>query len=381
MLKLAFGATALLSPLTGIGQYAHHLARGLQQHPGVDVNFFYGTRFSRELAGRPSAAMGKLRVLVRKHVPNPYALRRAIEQWRFDAGVREAGFDVYHEPSYLALRFAGPTVVTVHDLSWIRFPGTHPPERVKALDRYLEPVLRQASLILTDSAFVAGELTEVFGVRPERIRPVPLGLDPAFRPLEPSHTRAVLTRFGLEHGHYFLSVGTMEPRKNLATTLAAYAALPPAVRSAYPLVLAGMMGWETSALQDVLAPLVRSGEVRTLGYLERADLATVTAGALTMVYPSLYEGFGLPPLEAMGCAVPPIISTAGSLLEVVADCGLAVPAEDAEALRGAMQRMVEDPQARAALAQRSLQRAGTFTWGRCVERTLAAYREAAASSR
>lgn len=381
MLKLAFGATALLSPLTGIGQYAHHLARGLQQHPGVDVNFFYGTRFSRELAGRPSAAMGKLRVLVRQHAPNPYALRRAIEQWRFDAGARGAGFDVYHEPSYLALRFAGPTVVTVHDLSWIRFPGTHPPERVKALDRYLEPVLRQASLILTDSAFVAGELTEVFGVRSERIRTVPLGLDPAFRPLDPAQTRAELARFGLEHGRYFLSVGTLEPRKNLRTTLAAYAALPPSVRSAYPLVLAGMMGWETSALQDVLAPLVRSSEVRTLGYLERSDLATVTAGALTMAYPSLYEGFGLPPLEAMGCAVPPIISTAGSLLEVVGDCGLAVPAEDVDALRGAMLRMVEDSQGRAALAQRSLQRAGTFTWERCVERTLAAYREAAARSR
>lgn len=381
MLKVAFGATALLSPLTGIGQYAHHLARGLQGHSGVDMHFFYGMRFSREVTARPSPAMGKMRVLFRKHVPNPYAVRRRLEQWRFDAGTRGAGFDVYHEPSYLALRFSGPTVVTVHDISWIRFPGTHPVERVRALDRYFEPVLRQAALILTDSEFVAGELTEVFGVPADRIRPVALGLDPVFRPMDAGQTRPVLDRFELAHGRYLLSVGTLEPRKNLRSTLSAYAALPAHVRDAYPLVLAGMMGWESSALQDLLAPLVRSGNVRNLGYLDRGDLATLTAGALTMVYPSLYEGFGLPPLEAMGCGVPPIVSTAGALLEVVADCGLTVAAQDVDALRTAMLRMIEDAGGRGDLAERALRRSAAFTWGRCVEQTLATYRDAAANSR
>jgi alpha-1,3-rhamnosyl/mannosyltransferase len=380
-MRVAFGATALFGTLTGVGQYAHHLARGLQTHPDVDLWCFYGRGFEQEVSPREPRISGGLRVGLRRHLPGAYRLKRLAEQLHFNKEVRSLRPDVYHEPIPLPLRFRGPTVITVHDLSWIRYPETHPAERVRAMDRYFEPAMRDATLMLTDSAFVKGEILELLGGDPDRILPVPLGLDPLFRPYTAAETAPALAGLGLEHGRYFLSVGTLEPRKNIQATIQAYAALPPALRAHYPLVLAGMKGWHTSAMERLLAPLVQSGEVRVLGYLAREDLAKVTAGALTMVYPSLYEGFGLPPLEAMGCGVPPIISTAGSLLEVVGDCGLVVEPHDVDALGAAMTCMAEDSQLRERLAARSLERAATFTWQRCVQATVDAYRRAAASWR
>lgn len=380
MLKVAFNASALLWPLTGVGQYAFHLAHGLRKQAGLDLDFFYANRFSTEIERGGSMSAGQLRVWVRRWVPNAYAIRLALEQRHFDRGVAAGKHDLYHEPNYLAMRFDGPTVITVHDLSWIRYPETHPPERVRAMNRYFEPRLRNASLLLTDSSFVRDEIVQVFGVDPARVRAIPLGADPLFQPLDAAGTHPVLDPHGLRHGEYFLSVGTLEPRKNVQTTVAAYASLPAAVRSRHPLVLAGMRGWRTSALQRSLEPLVRSGQVRVLGYLERNELASVTAGALALVYPSVYEGFGLPPLEAMACAVPPITSDASSLPEVVGDCGITVNALDTDALARAMESLAGDSALRATLSARARARSLQFSWDRCAAETAAAYRVAAAST-
>ena len=384
-MKIALGAGSLLSPLTGIGQYALQLADGLCHTPGIEPWFFYGQHVSREnpadtqpwLSGW--ARSGKLRTFVRTYVPNAYGLDRRRKQLVLDRVAGRERFDVYHEPNYLALDFDGPSVITVHDLSWIRFPETHPVERVRAMDRYFEPALRKAALLLTDSDFVRRELVEVFGIDPAMIRPILLGLDPIFRPRTAAETEPVLRRLELEHGGYFLSVGTMEPRKNMKATVAAYSRLPAELRHRHPLVIAGMKGWRTSALETLLDPLVASGEVRMLGYLSREDLAIVTAGALTMVYPSVYEGFGLPPLESMGCGVAPIASDRSSLPEVVGQAGLLVDPDDVPQLTQAMTRFAQDAALRQVLSQAALERARTFTWARCVRETVDAYRVAAAA--
>lgn len=380
-MKVAFNGTALLSPLTGIGQYSYHLAHGLQQQPDLDLLLFYANRFERRVGAGALPLVGNFRGLVRKLVPNSYGISRWMQQRLFDRGNRANRFDLYHEPNFLAYEFDGPSVITVHDLSWIRYPHTHPAERVNAMEKYFEPGLRRASLVLTDSEFVKRELIDVFGVEPARIVPVALGLDPIFKPMNAQQTHAVLTTNQLDYGSYFLSVGTMEPRKNIETTVAAYGRLPEAVRKRHPLVVVGLRGWRTTSMENLLAPLVASGQVRTLGYLERSDLAAVTAGALAMVYPSLYEGFGLPPLEAMGCAVPAITSNVSSLPEVVGDTGLMVDPLDTDALARAMELLASDPMLRAALASKAQTRAAQFTWSRCASETAAAYRLAAATSR
>lgn len=373
-MQVAFNATALLSPLTGIGQYAHHLALGLQQIPEIDVNFFYGTGWSRDVRGKPLPNVTTIKTLVRRFLPNSYAVSRAFQQNRFSEFTRKTPHDVYHEPNFLAYRFDGPSIITVHDLSWIRYPEMHPIARVRAMDKYFKPGLDRASLILTDSEFVKRELIDVFNVKPERIRPVLLGVEALFHPRSADETRSVLDANGLLHGQYLLAVGTLEPRKNLGVALQAFMRLNPQLRKRFPLVLVGMKGWHTSALEQQIAPLVAAGEIRQLGYLAREDLAKVIAGATTLIYPSIYEGFGLPPLEAMACGVPVITSNVSSIPEVVGDTGVMIAPDDVDGLVEAMKTMLTAPELRADMARKALVRSAQFTWVNCVTQTVDAYR-------
>jgi glycosyltransferase involved in cell wall biosynthesis len=372
-MRIAFNATSLLSPLTGIGQYSRHLANGLVQQPEVEADFFYGAFWQKQVREAPMAGAQRLLPWIRNNIPYSYALRRLVQTQRFTAHAKRDRFDLYHEPNILPLPFDGPTVVTVHDLSWIRYPETHPVERVRAMNKYFERGLKQASLLLTDSEFVKRELTEVFGIRPDSIVTVPLGVEPLFQPRSEQQTQPVLDRFDLAHGSYLLAVGTLEPRKNLELAIAAYTQLPASIRARYPLVLAGMNGWLNTALESRLAPLLNSGEVRRLGYLSRADLACIIAGATSLVYPSLYEGFGLPPLEAMACGIPVIASNRSSLPEVVGDTGILIDPNNADSARDAMRQIIEDTSLRQDFGARARERSKIFNWPQCVSRTIAAY--------
>lgn len=281
---------------------------------------------------------------------------------------------LYHEPNIVPLAFDGPTVITVHDLSWIRHPEAHPPERVRAMNKYFPAGLEQASLILTISDFVKQELMDVFGVKPERIRPVLLGVEALFHPRSADETRVVLSAHGLVHGQYVLAVGTLEPRKNLEVALRAFMQLTPALRKHFPLVLVGMKGWHTSALEQQIAPLVAAGVIRQLGYLPRENLAKIVAGATTLIYPSVYEGFGLPPLEAMVCGVPVITSNVSSIPEVVGDAGLMLNPLDVEGFAGAMELLLANPDERSRMAALALARSSQFSWAKCVTQTVDAYK-------
>ena len=374
-MQVAFNATALLSPLTGIGQYAHHLAKGLQDIDGVRPNFFYGSRWSQEVRTKPFPKVETIKNWVRWFLPNSYGVARTLQQRQFSKGVQRSRHDIYHEPNFLAYQFDGPSIITVHDLSWIRYPEMHPVKRVRAMDKYFQPGLDRASLILTDSEFVKRELMDVCGVKPERIRPILLGVEALFHPRSADDTRTILLDHGLVHGQYLLAVGTLEPRKNLALALRAFMQLDPALRRRFPLVLVGMKGWHTSALEQQIAPLVAAGEIRLLGYLPREHLAKIIAGATTLMYPSIYEGFGLPPLEAMACGVPVITSNVSSIPEVVGDTGLMVDPQDVDGLAEAIKTLLTAPDVRENMAKKALARSAQFTWASCVNQTVDAYRE------
>ncbi|ACM32038.1 MULTISPECIES: glycosyltransferase family 1 protein [Diaphorobacter] len=380
MIRVAFNATSLLSPLTGIGQYSRQLALGLAYHEGIDADFFYGAAWSKKVRGAPLPGPAGLVPWLRSHVPYSYALRRLVQNNRFAQYASTRAFDLYHEPNILPLPFDGPTVITVHDLSWIRYPEAHPPERVRAMHKYFQPGLERASLVLTDSEFVKRELMDVFGVKPARICPVLLGVEAAFHPRSAGETQAVLDTHRLVHGQYLLAVGTLEPRKNLAVALQAFMQLPSPLRQRFPLVLVGMKGWHTSALEQQLVHLLAAGEVRQLGYLPRADLAAIIAGATTLIYPSVYEGFGLPPLEAMACGVPVITSNVSSIPEVVGDGGFMLAPQDVDGFATAMETLLSAPDVRDRMAHRALARSAHFTWDRCISQTVEAYYRVLSSS-
>lgn len=379
-MQVAFNATALLSPLTGIGQYAHHLAVGLKQRGDLTANFFYGSGWSCDVRTKPLPSVTTIKSMVRKFVPNSYGLARAIQQHQFSKGARPSRYDIYHEPNFLSYRFSGPNAITVHDLSWIRFPEMHPIERVRAMEKYFQPGLERASLILTDSEFVKRELMDVFSVAPQRICPVLLGVEALFHPRSADETRVVLDAHSLVYGQYLLAVGTLEPRKNLAVALRAFMQLAPALRKRFPMVLVGMKGWHTSTLEQQITPLVAAGEIRQLGYLHREDLAGVIAGATALVYPSIYEGFGLPPLEAMASGVPVIASNVSSIPEVVGNTGVMIDPQDVDGLTKGMEMLLTAPDIRNDMAGKALARSALFTWGNCVDQTVDAYRRVLSKS-
>lgn len=370
---LALNAVPLLTPLTGVGHYTHQLARHLGALWPQSPNYFYGTFWSRELRTPPAREQPSLALRARRAVPFGYGISRALQQIQFSRGAKRSGIAVYHEPNYLAFRFAGPTVVTVHDLSWIRHPEAHPAERVATMNAAMPRVMRDAARIIADSEFTRREIIEHYAVPAERVTTVLLGVLDEFHPRAPEECGAVLDARGLQFGGYLLAVGTLEPRKNLATTVAAFASLPKALRQRFPLVIAGAGGWGEGILHPALGRMVAEGEAHMPGYIPQAELPVLYAGARAFVYPSLYEGFGLPPLEAMASGVPVVVSNRASLPEVVGTAGLVVDALDDEALADAMRRLLEDEALHGTHASAGRSRAADFTWLKCAQRTAGVY--------
>ncbi|MCG5075613.1 glycosyltransferase family 4 protein [Paraburkholderia tagetis] len=393
-LEIAMGGRALLTPLTGIGQYASHLAREFVQR-GHSLRLFYGTHWSSTIAGGSAEGMtaagapvagasmrtsfaGALKRFARTHVPGVYRFMPHVEQYRFDSGLRrQRKPHVYHDPNFIPFRFRGPTVTTVHDVSWVRHPDCHPEHRLAHLRANFPRALRHADRVIVVSEFVKRELMECFPVDASKIDVVYNGVTERFRPHTRAETARVLARYKLAHKGYFAAVGTLEPRKNLQTALAAHLCLPLAVRRAMPLALIGVEGWLTESLHTALAASLADGTVRKLGYVSDDDIPVLTAGARAIVYPSIYEGFGLPVLEAMASGVPALCSTAPALREVAGPAALFCEPADVDGFTQAMRELIEDDALCARLGDAGAQRAREFSWSRTATETLAVYRKVA----
>ena len=377
-LRVALNASPLLSPATGVGQYIRGLAAALQNVGGVECEFFYAHYWHGGLRSEPAPVVGapEVKSLLKAMVPRSPEFARYLQQWFFYRGTRAGRFDIYHEPNYFPYRTALPIVTTIHDLSPLRFPDTHTEQSRRLWKKLLPVALRRSRVILTDSDFIRREIVETLKVPPERVWAVHLGVTATFRPLATHDLHARLAPLSLIPRQYILAVGTLEPRKNLAMTLDAYQALPASLLRAYPLVIVGLRGWLTKDLDFRLAPLAATGRVRVLGYVPEETLVALYCGAQMLVYPSLYEGFGLPPLEAMACGTPVVVSNRASLPEVVGDAGLQVEPDDVSALTDAMVRLIDDQGMWRRLTEAGLERSRRFTWERCALATLDAYRSA-----
>lgn len=377
-LRVGINAMALLSPRTGIGQYIYYLGLEYLNMEDIVPSFYYGT-WKQQLRPQAVPNIDLVKSYIKKTIPWSYIIKKHLFQLPFSAGLLKHPVDVYHEPNYLAFNFPGPSVITVHDLSWIRHPETHPKQRLAAMDRYFPSSLERASAILTDCSFVKKELVETFRLDPERVTPVLLGVSPDFFPRAPAECNAFLADHGLVHGQYVLSVGTLEPRKNIPTLIDAYSMLPADLQQRFPLVLVGMRGWLTSGLEARMKPLVERGVIKPLGYVADEMMPLIYSGAAAFVFPSLYEGFGLPPLEAMACGTPVISSRSSSLPEVVGDAGVLVDPLNVDGLAESLRRVLEDKAFAEVLAQQGVRRAAGFSWKKTAAETIAVYRRALAA--
>jgi glycosyltransferase involved in cell wall biosynthesis len=293
---------------------------------------------------------------------NPLA-RIVWEQAVAPFSYRRRLIDVAHGPVNVGPFLSGvPSVITLHDLAFLRFPHTFRRSKQLYLSGAARISCRRAAHVITPSEQTKSDAVEAFGLDPERVTVVPQGVDERYRRL-PDVPMPI-------EEPYILYAGTIEPRKNLGLLLRAFRGLK---ELGYPhkLVLAGASGWlneETYAAArepEIASSVVMTGFVRDLlGWYNHADL---------FVYPSLYEGFGLPPLEAMACGTPVVLSSAESLREVAGDAALYVPANDEEGFVAAMCRVLDDRSVREDMIRRGLVRAALYTWDETARRTVAVF--------
>ncbi len=296
-----------------------------------------------------------------------WALARAAARERVDA---------LHVQYFAPLGYAGPIALTVHDLGFVDVPASFPSSH-RLLMRALVPwSVRRAARVITPSEFTRRALQARYGVASHRINVIWPGVSENFHPLTETEIRAVLARYGLEPGFLF-SLGRLNRRKNLGTLLRAYAALRAPGRADLSLVIGGKADHGVEELVRGFRESRQSSSVRWVGLIPDADLPAFYAGATCFVYPSLFEGFGLPLLEAMACGCPVVSSDRTACPEVVGAAGLLVDPEDVTAIAAAIARVLDDEALRADLRDRGLARSRLFTWGESARRTLAVLREAA----
>jgi len=382
--KLLLDVSGVTRPLSGIGRYAVELARRLPGSPGVEtVAFLRAGRveadFDPDAIAAPANATA-LRSRLRPLLPyrlvlGPWRRRRAKALARRLAPWREY---IYHSPNFSMPPLLSPAVVTLHDLSVFHFPQFHPRDRVNYLRDQIHHSVAHADRLVCDSAFVRDEVLALFGVAPERVAAIPLGVDPAYHPREAPQLEELAGRHGLAAGSYLLSVGTLEPRKNLAGLLAAYRRLPPALRRRHPLVIAGAYGWGCETLLADIRRLQAAGEVIYLDYVPEPLLPQLYAGAIAFCYFSHYEGFGLPVLEAMSSGVPVLCADRSALPELCAPSALRVDPDSEQAMADALARALEDADWRATACAQGLARAAHYTWERTCDTLVALFGELAA---
>jgi glycosyltransferase involved in cell wall biosynthesis len=272
------------------------------------------------------------------------------------------------------------SVATIHDLGYLHFPDEHPrPTRWlrRLANRWSA---RRATRVVAISGATRDDLVQWEGVRADRISVVHHGRAPWFQPVRDlAHVDAARKRHGLD-APYFLFIGTLHPRKNLERLLAAFDRVAED-RPELLLALVGAAGWQPERLRQALAGVRDTERVRLLGYVDDADLPPLLCGSLGLAFPSLYEGFGLPALEAMACATPVLASTTSSFPEVVGDAGLLVDPVDVPAIADGLRKLADDAGLRRELGERGLVRASSFTWQRAATETLAVLRDADRASR
>ena len=386
-MKLLFCLDPLRASITGIGRYTYELAKGLQactqledlkfqylfgwvDDPQILIDRHHSSEQVRQRGGHPNWVKQNLYPLVRSAYQKMAPLGKGIITLPYKNYI-------YHSPNYEIPNFVGKTVSTVHDLSILRLPQYHPPARVKHQENIFPRLIKKGSLFITDSEFSKGELLDFFPSARGRVVSVPLGADPMFRARDYTLIEPTLQGYGLSAGRYALSVGTIEPRKNIERLIQAYALLPMDLRMQYPLVLIGGAGWNSEHIHQLIAKYTQQGWLKYLAFVPDQDMAMIYSGARVFACVSHYEGFGLPVLEAMASGIPVISSDAASLPEVGGDAVLYVNPNQTEQITDALQLLLNDDARCQALAQSSLARSQLFSWDRTVQETLSAYQQIA----
>lgn len=416
MMRIGYDVTVLYCARGGISRYTVSLLRGLRtlaETGGMDADLTlvdYAPARGPWPLGRDAAdadilhhhaqvttlegpRLRKLRTLPWLNVRGGRRLARMVDGW-LDAPQRWwierqtmekqrqlfSRLDVFHASDVTQLRPRRVGLVaTVFDLSPLHWPEFHLDINVQLFHRKMNYVCRHADRIIAISHYTAEDLLEHYPTTQGRIDVVHCAAESTFHPIaDPQRVAGVRRAYGIPASGYLLSVGTLEPRKNLTRLIEAYAHVRATTgTSTPPLVLAGARGWREQPIFDTVERLGLQGEVIFPGPIVDADLPALYSGATGFIYPSLFEGFGLPVLEAMACGTPVITSNTSSLPEVTGDAAILIPPEDVDALTGALLRLLDDTQLQERLRALGKVQARHFSWEKAAQETFAVYQRAA----
>lgn len=288
--------------------------------------------------------------------------------------------DLFHAFNFQPhAEIAVPTLPVIYDLSFVRFPEAHPKERLQFLDS-LHNTIARAPLIQTISQFSKREIINVYDYPAQRIFVAPPAASKIFRPLGTDRSAADLTPLGLKVGNYFLTVGTLEPRKNIKTLIAAFTRLSQREQAGAPLVIVGGKGWGQLELPAATHRLIQSGALRFLGSVSDATLRSLYEGARILLFPSIYEGFGMPVVEAMACGTAVAHSSGTSMDEISGGLAIRLAATDVDGWTEIMKKMIAEPVDTQQQRWARTARAAEFDWRRSAALTLGAYRNLADSA-
>lgn len=373
-MRIGIDAKVLTSQTNGIGRYATNLVRSLLvvsagSDPALEFVLFTGPQTSRRLLDTLSGTYGEHFCALGSSV-----LRSLVS---LPLGIVRQQVDVFHGLDHIGLPLffkRGKYVITVHDVISVIFPHLFTLKHRLVVRTGLARVARQADMVIVPSYAVKQDVQQYLRIPEDRLVVIPNGCEAQFRPVgDPKHLNRVRTKYGLP-ALYILFLSTLEPRKNVTTLLRAFARLRHMhVDPALHLVIAGARGWRDTAIFHTVKTLDLEQAVLFPGFIAEEDLPALYCGAVLFVFPSLYEGFGLPVLEAMGCGVPVVASNTSAMPEVAGDAALLVNPRDVEDMAAAMADVVHNTSLREHLRQKGLVRAQSFSWEVTARKTLDLY--------
>ncbi len=387
-MKVIVNVSSVSPPITGIGNYSLNLVSALLNKPeiedirGFDVSgWFSREQLARRLdtfsvehvAPKSTGLLAKYKLNAKafaRNIPGARSMKRRLVEHRFAQCSEGLAGYIYWEPNYLLFPFSGRRITTIHDLSHIYYPQFHPKDRVKALSRHLKSSIERSDHLIAVSEFSKRQIQEAFAVDDTAISVVHPAVAETYRcEKSPEQIAAVRQRYGLP-AQFVLSVGTMEPRKNLSGLIRAFERLPETLQSAYPLVFVGAKGWLSEDIEKRVEALVAKRRALKLGYVCAQDMPSLYAAATLFAYPSFYEGFGMPIAEAMAAGTAVLTSNVSAMPEVAGQAAELVAPEDIDSIQSGLQNVLEDADHRASLAEKGRVHSQQFCWSASCDRLL-----------
>ncbi len=374
--RIGIDVTSAISQRAGIGRYTRELVKAVlieskdDQFTLISARRPHNAQVENPFLSSPSNA-------VYKEIPiNERWLHRIWYRLKIPLSVQNftGRLDLFHSPDFVLppISKKTPTLLTVHDLSFIRFPETFTPALITYLNRIVPWSINRATHILADSQATKDDLATHWNVPREKVSVLYSGVSDMFKPITDPHSiKKVHKKYNLGEKPYLISVGTIQPRKNYQMLIRAFR--PVAENFPNDLIIVGGKGWMHDQILDEVEIQGLSGRVHFLGFVDDADLPALYSAATLFTSPSLYEGFGLPILEAMACGVPVMASDVSSMPEVVGDAGVLLPAKDTAAWSQAMMDLIEDMSRRTKLVGAGFLRARKFTWSKSARELVTIY--------